>query len=260
MIKRAVYMATALCLFLGITTTEQSWAPVAATGTFSRPAHAVSTIENRKLPMRFTWVECQPNCRGWVSAVGIVTPDTPKVFEEFARQHQLFGATMVLNSSGGSVTDAISLGRRWRGLGMLTTVGVSINANGGRPYIAPQGYCESMCAFLLLSGKVRYVPDGAYVRVHQIWIGDHANNPEAVSYSAHDITVVERDIGQLAKYTFEMGGGGDLLALTLSVPPWKDLYELSPAELRLTNLVTACSVVEILPPNESYAGKWVMTE
>jgi hypothetical protein len=93
--------------------------------------------------MRFTWVACQPNCRGWVAAVGIITADTPNVFEAFARQHQLFGATVVLNSSGGSVNDAIALGRRWRNLGMLTTVGVSIDANGG--HIAPQAYCESMC-------------------------------------------------------------------------------------------------------------------
>ena len=33
------------------------------------------------------------------------------------------------------------------------------------------------------------------------------------------------------------------------MPPWTDLYELSPAELRLTNLVTAYSVAEVLPPN-----------
>jgi hypothetical protein len=104
--------------------------------------------------------------------------------------------------------------------------------------------------FLLLSGKVRYVPDGAHVRVHQIWIGDRADDAEAASYSAHDITVVERDIGRLAKFTFDMGGAGDLLALSLNVPPWKDLYELSPAELRLTNLITAYSVAEVLPPND----------
>jgi len=29
--------------------------------------------------------------------------------------------------------------------------------------------------------------------------------------------IVERDIGRLAKYTFDMGGAGDLLSLALSV-------------------------------------------
>jgi hypothetical protein len=198
--------------------------------------------------MRFAWIACHPNCRGWVAAVGVVTAETPSEFDAFAREHQLVGATIVLNSSGGSVNDAIALGRRWRNLGMLTTVGASIKVN-GRHYIAPEAYCESMCVFLLLSGKVRYVPDGAHVRVHQIWFGDRAHDATAASYSAHDIMILERDIGRLAKYTFEMGGGGDLLSLSLSVPPCTDLYELSSAELRLTNLATAYSVAEVLPPN-----------
>jgi hypothetical protein len=58
---------------------------------------------------------------------------------------------------------------------------------------------------------------------------------------------VERDIGRLAKYTFDMGGGGDLLSLALSVPPWEELHELSPAELRSTNLVTTDLVTDVLP-------------
>src|ERR1700692_4372232 len=93
-------------------------------------AHAGVTLEERKLPMKFSWVACQPNCRGWVSAVGIVTADSPRDFEEFARGRQLGGATIVLDSSGGSVNDSITLGRRWRGLGALTTVGVSVQDRG----------------------------------------------------------------------------------------------------------------------------------
>jgi hypothetical protein len=104
-----------------------------------------------------------------------------------------------------------------------------------------------MCVFLLLSGKTRYVPEGAHVRVHQIWMGDRADDAKAASYSAHDLMIVERDIGRLAKYTFDMGGAGDLLSLSLNVPPWEDLHELSPAELRLTNLVTTDAVAEVLP-------------
>jgi hypothetical protein len=59
--------------------------------------------------------------------------------------------------------------------------------------------------------------------------------------------IVERDIGRLAKYTFDMGGAGDLLSLSLNVPPWDDLHELSSTELRLTNLVTTDAVAEVLP-------------
>jgi hypothetical protein len=222
--------------------------------TLGTPAQAGVTLEERKLPMKFNWVACEPNCRGWVSAVGIVTADSPREFDEFARGRDLKGATIVLDSSGGSVNDSITLGRRFRGLGALTTVGVSIRnqtAQGPRPSVAPEAYCESMCVFLLLAGKTRYVPDAAHVRVHQIWMGDRADDARAASYTAQDLMIVERDIGRLAKFTFDMGGTGDLLSLALSVPPWEDLHRLSRAELKLTNLVTTDLVADVLPPRES---------
>jgi hypothetical protein len=222
--------------------------------TLGNVARAGAALEERKLPMKFSWVDCQPNCRGWVSAVGIITADSPREFDEFARGRQLGGATIVLDSSGGSVNDSIALGRRFRSLGALTTVGTSVvkhTAQGKRASVVPEAYCESMCVFLLLSGKTRYVPDSAHVRVHQIWMGDRADDARAASYTAQDLMIVERDIGRLAKYTFDMGGAGDLLSLALSVPPWEDLHELSYAELRLTNLVTTEAVADVLPRQDN---------
>lgn len=217
---------------------------------------ASGTLEERKLPMHFIWHgqasersdrTCAAGCRTWVSAVGLITGDTPAEFADFAADHDLHGVTMVLDSSGGSVLDAIKLGRLWRELGVRTMVGtVSATRSGGttRVEIYPEAYCESMCVFLLLSGNARTVPAGAHVRVHQIWMGDRAEDATAANYSAQDVMIIERDVGRLAKYTFEMGGSGDLLGIALSIPPWEPLHELSPAELRLTNLVTPESVVD----------------
>ena len=160
----------------------------------------------------------------------------------------------MLDSSGGSVNDSIALGRKFRGLGAMTTVGTTVRtqtAQGERAHVVPEAYCESMCVFLLLSGKTRYVSPASHVRVHQIWMGDRADDAKAASYSAQDLMIVERDIGRLAKFTFDMGGTGDLLALALSVPPWEDLHELSPAELKLSNLVTTDSVSDVLPRDSS---------
>ncbi|CAN5420731.1 hypothetical protein BH11PSE4_BH11PSE4_09650 [soil metagenome] len=213
-------------------------------------ANAGMALEERKLPMRFTWIACEPNCGGWIAAVGVVTGDTPKDFDEFSRSRDLAGATIVLDSSGGSVNDAIRMGRRWRKLGLATTVGTTFETQtptGFEQGVAPQAYCESMCVFLLLSGKTRYVPQQAHVRVHQIWMGDRADDPKAASYTAQDMMIVERDIGRLAKYTFDMGATGDLLSLSLNVPPWEELHELSAAELQLTNLVTTETVTDVLP-------------
>jgi hypothetical protein len=222
----------------------------AITAALDKPVSANAIHEARKQPMRFNWVACEPNCRSWISAVGIVTVDTPKAFDDFAKGRELAGATVVLDSSGGSVNDAIALGRRWRALGLRTTVGTSVVTRttvGDRAVVVPDAYCESMCVFMLLSGKTRYVPERAHVRVHQIWMGDRADDAKAASYTAQDLMIVERDIGRLAKYTFDMGGAGDLLSLALSVPPWEELHELSPAELRSTNLVTTDLIADVLP-------------
>src|SRR5215217_521401 len=132
----ALLGATALCIAL----------PGAIT-TLGDSAQAGVTLEERKLPMRFGWVACQPNCRGWVSAVGIVTSDSPREFDEFARGRELGGATIVLDSSGGSVNDSIALGRRWRSLGAMTTVGITVRTQttqGERTSVVPEAWCESM--------------------------------------------------------------------------------------------------------------------
>ncbi len=241
---RTLLGAAALCIAM----------PCAIAGT---SAQAGATLEERKQPMKFSWVECRPNCRGWVSAVGIVTSDSPKEFEAFARGRELGGATLVLDSSGGSVNDSIALGRRFRGLGLSTMVGISVvhhTPQGDRASVSGEAYCESMCVFLLLAGKTRYVPDAAHVRVHQIWMGDRADDAKAASYTAQDLMIVERDIGRLAKYTFDMGGAGDLLSLSLNVPPWENLHELSKAELQLTNLVTTEAVADVLPHTDASAN------
>lgn len=222
---------------------------------------ADASLEVRKLPMTFTWHEasstCDRDCNGWIAAVGIITSDTPAKFDEFSKQRKLKGSTIVLDSSGGSVLDAITLGRRWRELGLRTTVGTIVEkaeAGNTKRTIASDAYCESMCVFLLLSGNTRHVPVGAHVRVHQIWMGDRADDAKAASYSAQDLMIVQRDVGRLAKYTFDMGGSGDLLSLALSVPPWEALHELSAAELRLTNLITTDAVAEMKAVPDTKSG------
>jgi hypothetical protein len=220
--------------------------------------HAASSLEERKLPMKFSWnpasKACEPNCKGWFTATGIVTADTYRQFEEFAKDRDVRGTTVVLDSGGGSVLDAIKLGRRWRELQMSTTVGMAMTPglpSGARTSIMPEAYCESMCVFLLLAGVNRYVPPSAHVRVHQIWMGDRAEDAKAATYTAQDVSIIERDVGRLAKYTFDMGGTGDLLEMALSVPPWKPLRELTMDEIRLSNLHSVEALADLLPGIDS---------
>jgi hypothetical protein len=201
-------------------------------------------------PMRFDWRRegpaevCASNCRVWISAQGYITADTARDFEDFAAKNpNARGAVLVLDSDGGSVLGTLALGRAIRGLDMVTTVGktIALPANGkdgARATLSPNANCESMCAFLLLAGAQRYVPPQAHVLVHQIWLGKKRKHALESNYSAEELNVVQRDIGRLAQYTVEMGGGVELLETALRVPPWEPLYRLSMDELQRMRLNT----------------------
>ena len=204
--------------------------------------------------MRFEWRRegpaqaCGANCRVWISAVGYITADTPRDFETFAKDTNVRGAVLVLDSDGGSVLGTLALGRAIRNLGMVTTIGkttpLPLAGNDRRAILSADGNCESMCAFLLLAGARRYVPPEAHVLVHQIWLGKKRKQALESNYSAEELNIVQRDIGRLVQYTIEMGGSGELLETALRVPPWEPLYRLSTDELRRMKLTTADALFE----------------
>jgi hypothetical protein len=198
---------------------------------------------------------CADKCRVWVSASGMIRPETVTDFEAFAQKNDIRGATIAFESEGGSVLGAIALGRSIRRLGMTTTVGrTSDLPTAGRATLSPRADCESMCVFVLLAGVKRVVPNEARVRVHQIWLGDRREDAAASVYSAEDLVIVQRDIGRLAQYTAEMGGAVDLLEVSLRIPPWEPMRSLTRDELRrmrLDNVETADTRQPVAPVGTS---------
>jgi hypothetical protein len=209
---------------------------------------ASAQVTDRTLPMRFDLRlqgpadACGAQCRLWISASGAITADTPRDFESFAQGRDLTGATVVLDSDGGSVLGAIALGSDIRRRGLDTTVGRIVDVPSGqerpRGRYVPRADCESMCGFVLLGGVHRAVPPEARVMVHQIWLGDRRDDPTAANYTAEDLVLVQRDIGRLARYTIDMGGSIDLLNLALRIPPWEPMHALTADETRRTRLAT----------------------
>ena len=206
-----------------------------------------SGATDHMLPMRFELRQegpeqvCGDKCLLWVSASGAITAETARDLELFARNLDLTGATLVLDSDGGSVHGAIALGREIRRLGLDTTVGRVIDLDGSkktlpRARLSPRANCESMCAFVLVAGVRRVVPPQARVMVHQIWLGDRREDPTASNYSAEDLVLVQRDIGKLAQYTIEMGASIELLNLALRIPPWEPMHKLTRAEINRTRV------------------------
>ena len=207
------------------------------------------------MPMRFALHQegpaeaCGTNCRSLISASGMITAETPRDFESFARGRDLRGATIVLDSKGGSVLGAIALGRAIRSLNLTTTVGrvreqATRDGKSKRAWVWPRAECQSMCPFVLLGGVKRSIPPEARVLVHQIWLGSKSKRALEASYSAEELGLVQRDIGSLARYTIEMGGGIELIETALRVPPWEPMYALSAEELRRMRVTTVDQLFE----------------
>jgi hypothetical protein len=207
---------------------------------------------------------CGTTCRQLIKASGMITADTPRQFLALARDNALqgpqgsAGATVVLESDGGSVLGALDLGRAIRRLGFATTVGrvAEHHSKGAARYgeVVAQADCQSMCSFVLLGGVQRQVPLDARVLVHQIWLGDRREDAVAASYTAEDLVVVQRDIGSIIQYTLEMGGDVELVALSLKVPPWEPMRALTREELRRTRLDLAEPMAQAQSPIKTVAG------
>lgn len=205
--------------------------------------------------MRFEWMRegpadvCGQHCREWIAAAGPITPDTAQDFEFFSQVRDPRGATLVLDSGGGSVLASLELGRKVRKFGMTTTVGqvtplAAVASEDRRGRLSPRGECASMCVFVLLGGVKRQVPGEARILVHQIWPGGKRYDAGAESYTAEEMARIQRDVGRIARYTVEMGGDIELFELAMRIPPWERLRALSQVELRRMGLQSLDVVAE----------------
>ena len=225
---------------------------VVALGIPAQEARSIDRLAKRatdKLPMNFILryeapaENCGAKCRLLVVATGFITDETPRQFALFAKARDLTGATVVLNSEGGSVDGAIALGRAIRQFGLDTTVGRVIDLkeeqqNTARAELSSDAECNSMCAFVLIAGLHRSVLPQARVMVHGIWLGDRRKVAQSASYSADDLALVQRDIGRLVQYTSEMDGSMEFLELALRIPPWEPMHRLTGPEVRYMRIDT----------------------
>jgi len=215
--------------------------------------------------MKFDWVRegpanvCGQNCREWVSASGKITQETPQQFADFAKSRDLQGSTVVLESRGGNVLAGIWLGREFRRLGLATTVGrtnlLPPDSSGERrATLSSSAKCQSICPFVVLGGVLRHVPADAGILVHQIWLAQRMEDAMASTYTARELVAEQRQLGQLARYTIEMGGDIALFESAMRIPPWEVLRPLTADEVRHVGLSNAENVFDKAAV-KSQAGK-----
>lgn len=118
-----------------------------------------------------------------------------------------------LNSPGGSVSDALDLGRFFRGEGFDTALRTG-------------DICYSACPYLLASGVARDIPDGGSVGVHQHYFGRNTLLPAFVA-----VEDIQRGQGEVMGYLDDMGIDLRVMRHALVTSP-DEIYVLLPEELR----------------------------
>ncbi|CAM5405538.1 hypothetical protein FALB51S_02267 [Frigidibacter albus] len=157
-----------------------------------------------------------------MTLIGQIAPGDAQRFTEFIEAQRAAGArptALGLDSSGGSVADALAIGRQVRALAMVTSVGKS-------------AVCLSACPYILAGGVSRSADPAAVVGVHQHYFGENTLLPAFLA-----VEDVQRGQGAVIEYLDEMGVDAMLMAPALKTPP-DEIYILDAEDLRRYRLVT----------------------
>lgn len=120
---------------------------------------------------------------------------------------------VLLNSPGGSVGDALELGRYLRRAALDTG-------------LRPGDICYSACPYVLAAGVSRDIPEDGYVGVHQHFFGQNTLLPAFVA-----VEDIQRGQGEVMGYLNDMGIDPLVMRHALVTPP-DEIYVLLPSELR----------------------------
>ena len=127
---------------------------------------------------------------------------------------------LVLQSSGGSVRDALDLGRHLRAAGIATEI------------LAGE-FCYSACPYLFAGGAIRTAAPAASIGVHQHYFGENALLPAFVA-----VENIQRGQGEVMGYLDDMGVDPLVMRHALATPP-DEIYVLLPEELDRYGFVTS---------------------
>jgi hypothetical protein len=155
---------------------------------------------------------------GKLRATGTIQPGTAKAFAAEVAKRGSYIKTVVLHSPGGSVTDALEMGRLIRKKNFATEV------EAGR-------YCASSCPLVFAGGVDRHAGEKATIGVHQV----SAMGPGGSS--AGNMADAQRISAVCQKYLREMGVDLQVWTHAMETPAQK-LYAFKKDELLALKLAT----------------------
>jgi hypothetical protein len=159
---------------------------------------------------------------GRLMATGTITPGISEAFAAEVGKRGDYIKTVVLNSPGGSVTDALAMGRLVRERKFATEV------EAGK-------YCASSCPLVFAGGVERRAGDKAAIGVHQV-----AAISSASAVPRDEMDVAQRISARCQRYLGDMGINLQVWVHAMETPHDK-LFIFKPDELKSLNIVTTAA-------------------
>ncbi len=156
---------------------------------------------------------------GRMIATGFIAPGSAEKFAAEIEKRGSYVKTVVLHSSGGSVLDALKMGRLIREKKLNTTV------ERGK-------FCASSCPLMFAGGVERIAADTASIGVHQIFAASNQINDPARAM-AH----TQKISAEVQNYLRDMGVDLGVWTLAMDTPK-EQLYYFKPDELSSLKLAT----------------------
>jgi hypothetical protein len=167
---------------------------------------------------------------GRLMANGTITPGVSQSFAVEVERHSEYIRTVVLNSPGGSVTDALAMGRLIREKRFATEV------EAGK-------YCVSSCPLVFAGGVDRRVGEKTTIGVHQMTaMRSAANGPPG-----DEMSVAQNISARCQRYLGDMGVSLQVWVHAMETPHDR-LFVFKTDELKSLNLVTAAAVAPVNGP------------
>jgi len=194
-------------------------------------------------PMRFQVEplqsrDCGYKCPNVVVADGVIEPDTPQQFIDFARsaaRGSNLKSVMLINSPGGNVVASMEFGAKLRELGMAAIV-ASYGSDGMQAGPTP-GECVSACVYALMGAVKRVAPEQSRVALHRMSVSQSETPTRGHMGSVTRRFADGRLVDIVARYARTMGVSPEVVLQAESQDP-DHIRALSSAEMRRWRLAS----------------------
>jgi hypothetical protein len=166
---------------------------------------------------------------GKLMATGTITPGISQSFATEVAKHGDYIKTVVLNSPGGSVIDALAMGRLIRERKFTTEV------EAGK-------YCASSCPLVFAGGVERRAGNKAAIGVHQVAV----SAADVLGPPRDEMSIAQNISARCQRYLGDMGISLQVWVHAMETPHDR-LFVFKPDELKSLNIVTAGAIPVAAP-------------